>query len=105
VREFLKEMSELFEIVIFTASHGCYANVVLDHLDPKREWVSHRLFREKCIQTESGGVYIKDLRVIDRVMSEMVLVDNASYSFGFQIDSGIPIIPFYDSKEDSELKS
>ena len=35
----------------------------------------------------------------------MVLVDNASYSFGFQIDSGIPIIPFYDSKEDTELKS
>lgn len=74
-------------------------------MDPRREWVSHRLFREKCIQTESGGVYIKDLRVIDRVMSEMVLVDNASYSFGFQIDSGIPIIPFYDSKEDTELKS
>ena len=32
--EFLKEMSELFEIVVFTASHGCYANVVIDYVDP-----------------------------------------------------------------------
>ena len=33
----------------------------------------------------------------------MVLVDNASYSFGFQIDNGIPIVPFYNSKDDVEL--
>ena len=103
-REFLKEMAEFFEIIIFTASHSCYANVVLDYIDPKNEWISHRLFRESCIQTETG-VYIKDLRIIDRSMSEVVQVDNASYSFGFQIDSGIPIIPFYDSKEDIELIS
>lgn len=33
------------------------------------------------------------------------MVDNATYSFGFQIDNGIPIIPFYDSKKDEELLS
>ena len=30
-------------------------------------------------------------------------MDNASYSFGFQIDNGIPIVPFYNSKDDVEL--
>jgi CTD small phosphatase-like protein 2 len=30
----------------------------------------------------------------------MVLVDNAAYSYIFQLDNGIPIIPFYDSKSD-----
>ena len=33
----------------------------------------------------------------------MVIVDNAVYSFGFQLDNGIPIIPFYNNKEDEEL--
>ena len=33
-----------------------------------------------------------------------MLVDNASDSFALQIDNGIPILPFYDSKEDVELK-
>jgi CTD small phosphatase-like protein 2 len=32
-----------------------------------------------------------------------VLVDNASYSYAWQVDNGIPIIPYYDNKEDKEL--
>jgi len=39
----------------------------------------------------------------DRSLCSTVLVDNASYSFGFQIDNGIPIVPFYNSKDDVEL--
>lgn len=101
-QDFLREMAKLFEVVVFTASHGCYANVVLDYLDPNREWVSHRLFREKCLLSDSG-VYIKDQRVIDRNLNSMVLVDNASYSFGYQLDNGIPIVPFYNSRDDVEL--
>lgn len=49
--------------MVFTASHSCYANVVLDYLDPNHKYIQYRLFRENCIQTEEG-VYIKDLRVI-----------------------------------------
>ena len=37
-------------------------------------------------------------------MSNVVLIDNALYSYSFQIENGIPIIPFYNSKEDFELK-
>lgn len=33
----------------------------------------------------------------------MVIVDNAVYSFGFQLDNGIPIIPFYNNRDDEEL--
>ena len=34
--ESLIEANKHFEVVIFTASHPCYANVVLDRLDPSR---------------------------------------------------------------------
>lgn len=56
-------MKKYYEIIVFTASHSCYANVVLDYLDPKNELISCRLYREHCIHTEEG-VYVKDLRVI-----------------------------------------
>ncbi|KAL4496104.1 hypothetical protein ABPG72_015526 [Tetrahymena utriculariae] len=103
--EMLKELSQDFEIVVFTASHSSYAKAVLDHLDPHKRYVHHRFFRDQCIMTPQG-VYIKDLRIFaDRAMSEMVLVDNAAYSFAFQIENGIPIIPFYENKKDDELKS
>jgi len=101
--ELLKELSQHFEVIVFTASHACYANVVLDYLDPHQQWIHHRLFRDSCVVTDEG-VHIKDLRVIgNRNLSDMVLIDNAAYSFGFQIDNGIPIIPYYDNKNDQEL--
>lgn len=46
-------------------------------------------------------MYIKDLRIFeDRNLADIVLIDNASYSFGTLLDNGIPIIPFYYNKED-----
>lgn len=81
-RETLQLLSQHFELIIFTASHACYANVVLDHLDPKKQWIQHRLYRESCVQS-AEGFYIKDLRVINRDLKDMVLVDNAGYSFAF----------------------
>ena len=32
------------------------------------------------------------------------MIDNAAHSFGFQIDNGVPMLPFYDDKEDRYLK-
>lgn len=77
---------------------------MLDYLDPREQYVHHRLFRESCVQTPEG-IYIKDLRILaNRELSDVVLVDNAAYSFGYQIENGIPIIPFYYNKKDQELR-
>jgi CTD small phosphatase-like protein 2 len=35
----------------------------------------------------------------------MILVDNAAYSYAFQLDNGIPIIPYYEGRNDFELKA
>lgn len=102
--EILKNLSANFEVIVFTASHSCYANVVLDALDPEKKYIQHRLFREHCHQT-ADGMFIKDLRVINRPLSDIVLVDNAAYSYAFQVDNGIPIIPYYEGRLDFELSS
>ena len=97
-------MNQHFEVIVFTASHKCYADVVLNYLDPYKQYIQHRLYRDSCVYTDEG-VYVKDLRVIgNRNLQDLILVDNAAYSFGFQIENGIPIIPFYENKTDQELK-
>lgn len=108
-QECLAHLSELFEVIVFTASHECYGQVICDFLDPERKWIHHRYYRESCYKTPNG--YIKDLRVIDRPISNMLLVDNvlaystqAAFSYAFHVDNGVPIIPFYDDKNDNELK-
>lgn len=101
-RETLVELSKHFEIVVFTASHSCYANPVVDFLDTEKV-VKARLFRENCSQI-TDGLYTKDLSVFgDRALKDIILVDNAAYSFVMQLGNGIPIIPFYDDKSDREL--
>ena len=30
-------------------------------------------------------------------------MDNAAYSYFFQLENGVPIVPYYDDKEDKEL--
>jgi len=100
--ETLKELSEFYELVVFTASHSNYADVVIDLLDPNRTIFAKRLFRENCIHTDNG-LYIKDLRVLGCDLKSTIIVDNAIISFAFQLDNGIPIIPFYDDKDDKIL--
>lgn len=101
--EFLELMSEFFEIVIFTASHACYANIILNILDPENQFITYRMFRDSCIETEER-IFIKDLRIFgNRNFENMVIVDNACYSYCFQLENGIPIVPYFNGKKDTEL--
>jgi len=77
--------------------------MVLDYLDPHSQYISHRLFRDKYVATEEG-VYIKDLRIgTNRNLKDMAIVDNTVYSFGYQLENGSSIMPFYYNKSDTEL--
>lgn len=103
VRECLAEANKLFEVMVFTASHQCYADAVLNYLDPDRQLIHHRLYRNHCINI--SGVNIKDLRIFtNRNLKDIILVDNNAISFAYQLDNGIPIISWYDDSSDMELK-
>ena len=101
-KECLKYANNYFEVMVFTASHRCYADVVLDYLDPTGELIQHRLYRDECIA--HNGVFIKDLRIFaNRNIPDLIIVDNAVYSFGYQLDNGIPILSWKDDPKDREL--
>nr|VVW89458.1 unnamed protein product [Nymphaea colorata] len=38
-------------------------------------------------------------------MKDVLLVDNAAYSYAFQLDNGIPILPYFKGKHDYELRA
>lgn len=88
--------------MVFTASHESYANAVINYLDPKKEFIQHRLFRRHCDYIDEG-YYLKDLRILDRDLSRVVLVDNAAYSYAFQVSNGIPITSYYEGSNDNAL--
>ena len=104
--EFLKKMSKIFEIVIFTASIPQYANPLLDKLENiynnnYNNYISHRLFRQHCIKTK--GNYIKDLHCLGRKKENMIIVDNNPISYVYNVENGLPIGSFHCNKNDNEL--
>lgn len=49
-------------------------------------------------------MYVKDLRIFkNRDKKKIILIDNSCFSFCNNLNNGIPIIPFYYDKSDTEL--
>ncbi|CAN0455829.1 unnamed protein product [Discosporangium mesarthrocarpum] len=80
---FLQAVSELFEVVVFTASQQVYAERLLNMIDPQKKYVKYRLYRDACMALE--GNYLKDLNVLGRDLSKVAIVDNSPYAYGFQV--------------------
>ncbi len=102
----IREIKKKYYIVVYTASHNNYADAVLDFLDPENTIFEGRLYRKDCIQAQIDQTkfYIKDLDIFQNFnIKDIVIIDNSVLSFAYHLNNGIPIVPYYDSKEDSEL--
>ena len=102
-REFLERMSSKFELVIFTAGREDYANKMIDVIDPGKKLITHRLYRQHC--SNFNGVCIKDFRKFgNRKIEDMIIIDNYIYSYGCNLQNGIPIKPYIEGADDVELR-
>jgi len=100
VDEFLIEMAKHYEIVIYTASLNKYADPLLDLLDPLKT-IRYRLFRESCVYYE--GSYVKDLSLLNRDLTQTIIVDNSPASYIFHPENSIDCSSFIDDPNDREL--
>ena len=97
---FIKNISKYYEVVIFTASLSNYASPLLDLLDPENN-IKYRLYRENC--TFMNGIYVKDLKKLNRNLKDLIIVDNSPLAYSFDIENGLPIKTWYEDKNDIEL--
>ena len=97
-------LSHYYNIFIFTSESKEFAQQIMQSLDPEGKIFSGCLNQSHCFKTQKGN-YIKDLRIIvNKKLCEMVIIDHVSSSFPFQIENGIPILPWEIDPYDNELK-
>jgi hypothetical protein len=93
-------MSELFEIVIFTASVSKYALPIINFID-KENKCEFKLFREHCSIFNNG--FTKDLKRLSRDLNNLIILDNNPNSFFLNKENGLPIKTWIDDTHDKEL--
>lgn len=83
MHEFLKEVAKHFEIVVFTASEKLYADKAINLLDPAKNLIRSRLYRNSC--TPFNLLFVKDLNTLGRDLSKTVIVDNSPNAFALHV--------------------
>jgi len=78
VHEFLKEMSNYYDLVVFTAGMKDYADWLLNDLD-REKLITKRLYRNSC--SFCKGTYLKDLTRVTRDLTKVVIIDNMPDNF------------------------
>lgn len=98
---FLKMVSQWYEVVIFTASIEAYGNAVANCLDPQRKYFCRRYYRHNCTADFTG--YTKDIRIIEKDLSRIFIIDNSPAAYKNTPDNAIPIKSWFSDPSDKCL--
>ena len=100
--QFLKEMSKIYELIIFTAATKEYADPILDLIDKNKIFFDKRLYRQHTIIKDN--FVVKDLSKLGRDLSKIIILDNLPQNYELQKENGIFIRNFYGDDNDDALK-
>ena len=101
--EFLDKMKNLFEIILFSFGNKNYVDKICDLIEKNdNKYFSYRLYRNNAIYTKNKE-YIKDLRILNRDIKKIIIVDNIYNTFKLQRENGICIKSFYGDMKDNIL--
>jgi RNA polymerase II subunit A small phosphatase-like protein len=101
--EFLRRMSAVTEVVIFTAGLQDYAGPILDALEMRYgPCFTYRLYRPATVPHRLYAC-VKDLSRLGRDLSRVLLLDDTPLAFLSQASNGIPILQFKGDCDDTIL--
>jgi Dullard-like phosphatase family protein len=93
ISEFLSNIKDFYELVVFTAATKDYADPIIDAIEQKGIKFDHRLYRIHTIIR--GNDFVKDLSKLGRDLGRIIIVDNMEQNYKLQPYNGITIRPFW----------
>lgn len=101
---FFENLKNLYEIIIFTNGIKEYCDKILSLIDPNLEYIKFRLFRKHSI-SKDNDIKIKDLSLLGRDLSKIIIIDNSAKNYKLQQDNGLPITSWKGDVNDTALKN
>ena len=90
---FLEEVSQYYELIIFTSATEAYANSVIEAIEKEKKYFDFIFYRQHTIII--GNDFVKDLTRIGRPLNSTIIIDNTPQNFRFQKENGICVKPFW----------
>ena len=90
---FLEEVSQFYELIIFTLATEAYTNSVIGAIENDKKYFDYIFYREHAIIV--GNDFVKDLTRIGRPLNSTIIIDNMPQNFRLQKENGICIKPFW----------
>ena len=90
---FLEEVSQYYELIIFTSATEAYANSVIEAIEKEKKYFDFIFYRQHTIII--GNDFVKDLTRIGRPLNSTIILDNTPQNFRFQKENGICVKPFW----------
>ena len=91
--EFLNEIQNYYEIILFTASSQDYAESLIENIEERKKYFEYKLYRQHNIVIEND--FVKDLSRIGRDLDKMIIVDNMPQNYRLHKKNGINIKGFW----------
>lgn len=86
--EFIKDMAQYFELVLYTSQLPTYADPILDRLDPHR-MIQYRLYRDSTSYID--GKHVRDLSKLNRDLKQVLMITADPDAYSLQPENAIKV--------------
>ncbi|KAK9839681.1 hypothetical protein WJX81_005792 [Elliptochloris bilobata] len=98
--DFIRQLAQYYELVVFTSQLPTYADPILDRLDPNR-YIAYRLYRDSTQYV--GGRHCRDLTKLNRDPARVLLVSADPDAFHLQPENAIKLKKWKLEADDTTL--
>lgn len=101
--EFLRQTSQLGELIVFTAGLPEYAMPILRAIDPDGAFFGDRIICRSGTSVANEYPCVKDLTRLARPLARTLIIDDTPLAFLWQPRNGVPVLGFRGSPDDNLL--
>ena len=98
---FLSTIKPFFELILFSIDSQDVSYPIINMIENDKKYFDYKFYKDHCVLYKNN--LIKDVTLIGRDLSKIIIVDNNETCFELNKENGIKISSFYGDNNDNKL--